>query len=205
MSAYREHSNFVRLVDHVRAHRLILAVQGRLVDYAAMFERDLYFATLGLLAKHGLKPHDLFGEEELTEFSRGRVIYALGIRNENPILRQIVQNLKVHFPGTWGNRHNVDIRNEIAHLELKRLTYSINQARELMAYDRKLKNAISKSVIELLYREGINLKFIIAKSGDTHDLSSPVLSSRSATHLGGKKLVFNRLLKYSCLDSGLRT
>ena len=56
------------------------------------------------------------------------------------------------------------IRNSLAHFEdLKKvqvdLTKSVNDIRYLLSYDRKLKNVVSKSVIELLGREGLDLKW----------------------------------------------
>jgi hypothetical protein len=57
-----------------------------------------------------------------------------------------------------------------------------------MAYDRKLKNAVSKSVMELMSREGIELRWKMKIEGIAHDLTDAELSSRRATHLGGKRL-----------------
>lgn len=59
ISLHRHDTNMVNLVDHVRVHRLIMAVLGRLVDYVGLFERDLYFATLVLLHRKGLRLEDL--------------------------------------------------------------------------------------------------------------------------------------------------
>jgi hypothetical protein len=53
ISNHRRDSGFVNLVDHVRAHRMIMAVLGRLVDYAGLFERDLYFVTFALMYRQG--------------------------------------------------------------------------------------------------------------------------------------------------------
>jgi exopolyphosphatase/pppGpp-phosphohydrolase len=58
-----------------------------------------------------------------------------------------------------------------------------------MSYDRKLKNAVSKSVIELLAREGIDLRWEMLVDGTAHSLTGAELSSRTATHLGKTQLV----------------
>lgn len=57
-----------------------------------------------------------------------------------------------------------------------------------MSYDRKLKNAVSKSVIELMAREGLELRWTLKVEGSAHQLIEPELSSRRAMHLGGTRL-----------------
>jgi hypothetical protein len=68
------------------------------------------------------------------------------------------------------------------------LPHWVNQTRSLMAYDRKLKNAVSKSVMELMAREGIRLRWEMKIEGEAHDLAATELSSCCAEHLGGKQL-----------------
>lgn len=192
ISAYHENSNLVRLVDHIRVHRLILAIQARLVDYAAIFERDLYFVTLALLHQNRLTPRDLFPNEEILEnFSNGMVIKSIcQYEQRSDATNNVIEKL-----GGYLSDRKVKIRNALAHLDFKedgalapRLTHRINQARQLLDYDRKLKNAVSKSVIDLLAREGMGLQWEMAESGETHDLSSATLVSGSTSHLGGKSL-----------------
>ena len=64
------------------------------------------------------------------------------------------------------------------------LTAAVNDARRLMAYDRKLKNAVSRSIIELLARENLDLTWEMKD----HELTGAVVKSRQAAHLGGKKI-----------------
>ena len=60
------------------------------------------------------------------------------------------------------------------------LTACVNDARELMSYDRKLKNAVSQAVIELLHREGLTLSW---KMGADHRLDAATVGTRQARHL----------------------
>ena len=48
-----------------------------------------------------------------------------------------------------------------------------------MAYDRKLKNAVSKSVIDILDEEGFTLKW---KMNDEYRLCNPVIKSKKLQH-----------------------
>jgi hypothetical protein len=204
ISKHRRDSTFVNLVDHVRVHRIIMAVLGRLVDYVGLFERDLYFTTLALLHRQGLHPEHLFEEKGLKDLFRGQIISALSQhKNDSPRVANLLKELARHFTEIWEGNPIRDIRNDLAHLNMlqgaapaPRLTHSVNQTRRLMAYDRKLKNAVSKSVIELMAREGIELCWkIMARvrwetkvEGNAHDLADAKLSSLCAKHLGGKEL-----------------
>ena len=67
----------MKLVDHVRVHRIIVAVLSRLVDYVGLFEGDLYFTTLALLYRQGLRPEHLFEEKGLEYLLNGQIIFAL--------------------------------------------------------------------------------------------------------------------------------
>lgn len=197
ISEHRRQSNFVNLVDHVRAHRMVLSVLGRLVDYAGLFERDLYFVTLALLYRRGLRPGDLLNREGQKDLSNGQIISALGNYKKDSIKTGgILKELAEHFAEVWERDNRFRrIRNSLAHLEMLQgdapqpwLTRWANQTRRLMNYDRKMKNAVSKSVIDLLEREGLTLRWTINTAGDAHDLGSAKLSSRCAEHLGSKRL-----------------
>ena len=197
IAQHRHAANFVYLVDHVRAHRAIMAVLGRLVDYAGLFERDLYFVTLALLHQNSLRPQEFFNTKGLEDVRNGEIISALHERKgDAPQAAGVEQKLARHFTKIWGPKNRIrGIRNDLMHLNMlqaspptPRLTHWINEARELMAYDRKLKNAVSKSIIELLAREGLAARWTIRTSGGAHDLADGILSSRCAEHLGGMKL-----------------
>jgi len=60
-----------------------------------------------------------------------------------------------------------------------RLTYLINAVRSLLAYDRKLKNAVSKSIIDLMAKEGMALDWEM----NNDRLRSPRIGPRLEQHL----------------------
>lgn len=197
ISEHREDSNFVNLVDHVRAYRVVMAILGRLVDFVGLFERDLYFATLALLHRQGQRPSGLLKERGIRLLSNGQIIFALGEhKTDSPHAADLLKELAMHFTDVWVSRNPIkDIRNDLAHLNMLQggapkpeLTLWANQTRRLMAYDRKLKNAVSKSVIDLLDREGIKLQWKMKIDSAAYDLASAELSSRCATHLNNKSL-----------------
>lgn len=86
----------------------------------------------------------------------------------------------------------IAIRNDLSHLNSLNsdsytldLTALVNQTRTLMSYDRKLKNAVSQSIKELLLRQSIRLKW---GTTDRHELADAKIAGKMAKHLGGRKL-----------------
>jgi hypothetical protein len=181
---HRHLAHRVRLVDHVQLHSLLMAVLARLVDYAGLLERDMYFVTLALCHESGIDVESVFGEK----LDKGRIIDALrDCKN---------QSIKGDIEKLFGfSRSHLEVRNDLSHFNMLRsndrldLTHWINQARQLMAYDRKLKNSVSKSIKELLGREGFELKWTINSEGSAHDLSLPAqgLESKNIEHFKSSK------------------
>ena len=98
-----------------------MAVLARLIDYAGLWERDLYFVVRALT--HQLKPEDCFSRDGLKFMQNGQIVRAL---------REI---------------------------ECQTLKETMEDYCELMSYDRKLKNAVSLSIKELLVREGLRINW----------------------------------------------
>ncbi|NVK20534.1 MAG: hypothetical protein HWE30_17720 [Methylocystaceae bacterium] len=164
----------VHLTNHVRLHRLLMAVLGRLLDYSGLWERDLYFKMLASLYDKGKKVEDALDEGGLDLLRKGQIVAALRQQTSATLLEKPEKDL-------------TDIRNDFAHFNMLQaehlddldLNEQINRARRLMAYDRKLKNAVSKSIKELLYREGVELSWQMKD----HDLVDPVITPKQAQHL----------------------
>ncbi len=190
---HRHAANQSRLVDHVAAHRITMKILARLADFSGLFERDITFVTLALLHESRLQPSDLFTVKGLDKFNNGQILEAL---TGNDCTNAPHQNLLDELERHLAYKRNKNIRNALAHFNMLQsqhgqlntplnLTDWINQTRELMAYDRKLKNAVTKAVQELLEREGFDLFWQMDSS---HKLYDAKLKSRAANHLGGKKL-----------------
>jgi len=235
VEAYRLLAGEVKLQDHLRLHRLLMAVLGRLVDFSGLFERDLYFALLALCHEKGVKDikavfKDSKGDETPFEetdenygwnrFQNGQIFKAVDQLKED---YASIKNELVKFFGDIEKKGSSrNIRNRFAHLKMLtppkegefslhqgvhiNLTQEVNKARQLMSYDRKLKNAVTKSIIELLEREGLKLSWQIqsgdaaepaAKSGEgaapaskkvSHNVRNPHIETKWIPHLGGKLL-----------------
>lgn len=180
----------VRLADHARLHRLLMAVLGRLVDYAGLWERDLHFATLALLRLREKRPGEVFDAKGLGFLRDGQIVDALRRleRSRDEDGKAVSRQLKRLFGDNFldGKTGSVAIRNDLTHFNMLQggaarldLTRLVDDTRRLMAYDWKLKNAVSKSVIELMAREGLELSWKMKE----HRLSCAKVKARQAVHL----------------------
>ena len=197
VSSHRRRAAHVRLRNHARLHRLMMQVLARLADYAWLWERDLYFVTLALIAQETKTPGEVFDADGLKCLKDGQIVPALRSMGKGAA---ISKRLESWFGKDFLDRQKgaVIIRNQSMHFnalqqpdkalqqpdkDLLNLTDEVNGTRRLMAYDRKLKNAVSKSVIELLARENLKLDW---KMTD-HRLGGATVASRKAVHLGGSR------------------
>ena len=156
----------VRLTNHLRLHRLMIRLWSRLLDFAGLWERDRYFVHLVLTKRKGLNQRKAWNEID-TLFS--------GTKRDPSRLRNI-RNALAHFDflgKDWSDN-----------LTQPDFTTYVNDVRDLMAYDRKLKNAVSKSVIDILDEEGFTLKW---KMNDEYRLCSPVIESKKLQHFKKSK------------------
>tara|TARA_R110001583_G_scaffold71050_5_gene200560 strand:- start:72308 stop:75919 length:3612 start_codon:yes stop_codon:yes gene_type:complete len=198
----RHQATHVTLADQVRVHRLMMGVLGRLADYARLWERDLYFVLLALIYHHKLTPEKVLtpdnpgvpGQKDeqggLSFLQDGRIVEALRkIREDAPDLFK--NDLKHVCPC---DDHRIDIRNMLLHFNMLRnaqspdLTECMNQTRSLMNYDRKLKNAVSKSVREMLAREGLKIEWQMDSSKGEHKLHCAALYPEQAIHFQNGKI-----------------
>jgi hypothetical protein len=192
---HRHLASHVTLTDHVRLHRLLMTVLGRLVDYAGLWERDLYFATLALISHQRARPDEVFTDEGLRHLGNGRITAALRNRRTTAEAQAVATGLERHFGRVFERGClAVRLRNDFAHFNMLKpgsppvdLTDCVNAARHLMAYDRKLKNAVSKSVKERLHRDGLSLSWTMEATAG-HHLGPTTLQTRQARHLGKIRL-----------------
>ncbi len=196
---HRHAASQSRLVDHVASHRIVLKVLARLVDFSGMYERDLTFVTLALLHDQSVTRDNFFTTKGRDKFDKGQIFEALDNCNTtHDDTKDVLNKLTTHIAYQKDSSKR-KTRNNLAHFNMLQssagqlktplnLTDWINHTRDLVAYDRKLKNAVTKAVQELLRREGIDLEW---QMGSDHKLSQATLRVRSASHLGGKKLEQN--------------
>ena len=202
---HRHLAAHVRLNNHARLHGLLMGVLGRLVDYAGLWERDLYFTTLALVwllpqkeSGKRKKSSDVFHGQGLKRLKDGRIVDALRelIKNPGDDGKAIVEQLKRLFGENFldGKCGAASVRNNLMHFNMLQdkkpilnLTETVNDTRRLMAYDRKLKNAVSQSIKEMLAREGLDLTWEMRG----HRLECAKIKVRQAIHLKNERIKEN--------------
>lgn len=194
VTRFRHLSDQVSLFNHLRVHRLLMQVLTRLVNYAGQWERDLYFVSLAVIHLRRSTPRELFlpvrGRDLL---ATGQIVQAL--RNmagsaHASHLRAVIQKVfRVSMPSVSGD--NITTRNDLMHFNCLHdrsatinLTELVNRTRSMMSYDRKQKNAVSKSVIDILDREGMRLSWQF----DGERLNTSAIVSNNVSHLGDQKI-----------------
>ena len=179
----------VRLTNHLRLHRLMIRLWSRLLDFAGLWERDRFFVCLALMKRKGLDPQNVWtgpsGRGKRRRFRKGEA--KLNDFKGTPVWDQS----DTLFSGTKRDPSRLrKIRNALAHFDFLGNDWSdnltqpdfttyVNDVRDLMAYDRKLKNAVSKSVIDILDEEGFTLKW---KMNDARRLCNPAIESKKLQH-----------------------
>ena len=192
---HRHLAAHVRLNNHARLHSLLMGVLGRLVDYAGLWERDLYFTTLALVWRGHKKPNDVFYGKGLARLKEGRIVDALRELKKSPdndvktMVGQLTRLFGEDF--LYGKCGAASVRNNLMHFNMLQvrnpvlnLTETVNDTRRLMAYDRKLKNAVSQSIKEMLAREGFDLTWEMRG----HRLECAKIKVRQAIHLKDKNI-----------------
>ena len=113
---------------------------------------------------------------------------------DNPDIKQKMEGF---FGADYldGHKGKAAIRNKIQHLHFftkasdktQNLTTLTNDMRKLMSYDRKLKNAVSKSIIDMMTRENLGLEWKMVN----HKLCCAVLYAHQAQHMERPELSEN--------------
>lgn len=158
--------HFVHL-NHL--HHLTIEILGRMAGFVALWERDFQYMDKQRAISNGDTPLD----------------FSHGIPKFNSDKDKDIEN---YFKGIMLCSDYRDKRNHIAHfnyLSTNAGKYSlielINKLRDLLHYDRKLKNAVSKAFIDLFDKHGMILKL---KLNAAHQLEVESIEPKKLYHLG---------------------
>jgi hypothetical protein len=161
--------------EHLRRlHSLTIEILARLCGFVTLWERDFHY----LYTK--VKSEGLVQEE--LNFSYGL-----------PKLKENSED-EEFYRRTFGyNANNRDTRNYIAHFNYLTTTASkysllelINCVRKMLAYDRKLKNAVTKAFIKLFNKHGMVLKLKREQVNGQERFAVESISPKDIYHLGTK-------------------
>ncbi len=176
IQAYNQIRNKITFIDLSKIAKIQYEILSRYIGFALDWERDIHFLLLGI---------DLKNKNQVSidnVFDGGKVVGNL--KNFPYYCRLFLQIIY------YGNIYDTcKIRNDIAHMDLLRkpehniLSY-ITKIQKLMSYDRKKRNAITKTIQEIFNRENIDIKYKI-NSKKVYDIK---LESKKAQHLKNVKV-----------------
>ena len=193
INTYQNATKMAKLVAHVQLHRLMMRVIARLVDYAGLWERDLYFISLALMKLHQpgnthTDANALLGWLEKEYLPGGLNAFLKSGKLPNHTNDNHQSSYTKNFWHLLCHYHNPkarQTRNDLAHFNILapgtniNLTRQVQKVREMMNYDRKLKNAVTKSIIEMIQQEGFELNWHL----QGHKLDKADLKSLQLHHL----------------------
>ena len=176
---------------------LLLRILHRLVGYTSIWERDLRFRLKGEFPENQyIEEIFNFNNKQNVKYKSGQIVEKyikfykeLHQNDEVKINKYSSANIKV----LKQEKKDLYIRNYIAHFnyiphaEISLLEV-LENLRKLLSYDRKLKNAVMKSVVDILKEYGFVVKF---KIGADKKIEIQSLKSEEIVHLKKLKLKDN--------------
>ena len=186
---------------------LLLKILHRLVGYTSIWERDLRFRLKGEFPENQyIEEIFNFDNSKNVKYKSGQIVekyinFYKELYKDNVEKRSIYSDKKVKK--LKQEKKDLYIRNYIAHFnyiphaEISLLEV-LENLRKLLSYDRKLKNAVMKSVMNILKEYGFVAKF---KIGADKKIGIQTLESEKIVHLKNlkkKKLMTDRNSKELC-------
>ena len=176
---------------------LLLKILHRLVGYTSIWERDLRFRLKGEFPENQyIEEIFNFDNSKNVKYKSGQIVekyinFYKELYKDNVEKRSIYSDKKVKK--LKQEKKDLYIRNYIAHFnyiphaEISLLEV-LENLRKLLSYDRKLKNAVMKSVVDILKEYGFVVKF---KIGADKKIEIQSLKSEEIVHLKKLKLKDN--------------
>ena len=186
---------------------LLLRILHRLVGYTSIWERDLRFRLKGEFPENQyIEEIFNFDNSKNVKYKSGQIVekyinFYKELYKDNVEKRSIYSDKKVKK--LKQEKKDLYIRNYIAHFnyiphaEISLLEV-LENLRKLLSYDRKLKNAVMKSVVNILKEYGFVAKF---KIGADKKIGIQTLESEKIVHLKNlkkKKLMTDRNSEELC-------
>ena len=186
---------------------LLLKILHRLVGYTSIWERDLRFRLKGEFPENQyIEEIFNFDNSKNVKYKSGQIVekyinFYKELYKDNVEKRSIYSDKKVKK--LKQEKKDLYIRNYIAHFnyiphaEISLLEV-LENLRKLLSYDRKLKNAVMKSVVNILKEYGFVAKF---KIGADKKIGIQTLESEKIVHLKNlkkKKLMTDRNSEELC-------
>ena len=202
---YTHLKNKIEFNDLNLLQSLLLKILHRLAGYTSIWERDLKFNLKGEFPEN-LYIDEIFNfdNSKNVKYKNGQIVEKytsfLVEREEEKSQESFSENKRGKLKKKYKKELSLDIRNYIAHFNyIPKAEYSIleilEKLRKLLSYDRKLKNAVMKSVKNILEEYGFESKF---KIGSDKKIKVEDITSKEIKHLSNKNLKTRKNSKELC-------
>lgn len=216
LAEYNWLDNKVHLIYIRKLHHLLIDILARLAGFTNLLERDFQFLDQGASSYRKddnyrlmkwVSFHDLLGNNALNALDAvfdnvigktvNQIIATYNSQQQSEFWTTLENKRELYRACFFSSKPNVfETRNYIAHFnylgkindkKAKSILELLAEVCKIMNYDRKLKNAVAKSFIDLMDRHGIIIKFEpLHKQG--HSFKIADIKSKHLVHLGGAKI-----------------
>ena len=193
---YTQLKNKIEFNDLNLLQGLLFRILHRLTGYTSLWERDLQFKLKGEF------PEDKYIDEIFNSDRNNNQKYKSG-----GIAYKYVDFLIEKEEGKRAGKNKVKkrsekegsfiIRNYIAHFNYipaaeKSILEMLEELRELLKYDRKLKNAVMKSIKDIFREYGFIVEFTISHTKNGKEIKVRSVKSEKIKHLKNNELITTR-------------
>lgn len=199
---YTQLKNKIEFNDLNLLQSLLFRILHRLAGYTSLWERDLQFKLKGEY------PEDKYIDEIFNfdnsknkKYKEGSIIFKYAdflIEKEEEKSGEILKkNKKIKRRKEIIEKEGLEIRNYIAHFNYipdaeKSILEMLEELRNLLKYDRKLKNAVMKSIKDIFKEYGFIVEFEISHESNSKKIKVLNVKSEKIKHLKNNKLETTR-------------
>ena len=199
---YTQLKNKIEFNDLNLLQSLIFRILHRLAGYTSLWERDLQFKLKGEF------PEDKYIDEIFSfdnnkneKYKDGSIVFKYAdflIEKEEEKLGEVLKkNKRNKRKKEIIEKDGLEIRNYIAHFNYipnaeKSILEMLEELRNLLKYDRKLKNAVMKSIKDIFKEYGFIVEFEISHESNSKKIKVLNVKSEKIKHLKNNKLETTR-------------
>ena len=199
---YTQLKNKIEFNDLNLLQSLIFRILHRLAGYTSLWERDLQFKLKGEF------PEDKYIDEIFSfdnnkneKYKDGSIVFKYAdflIEKEEEKLGEVLKkNKRNKRKKEIIEKDGLEIRNYIAHFNYlpnaeKSILEILEELRELLKYDRKLKNAVMKSIKDIFKEYGFIVEFAISHTKNGKEIKVCSVKSEKIKHLKNNELITTR-------------
>ena len=199
---YTQLKNKIEFNDLNLLQSLIFRILHRLAGYTSLWERNLQFKLKGEYPKDKYIDEIFsFDNNKNKKYKDGSIVFKyadfLIEKEEEKLGEAFKKNKRNKRKKEIIEKGGLEIRNYIAHFNYiptaeKSILEMLEELRELLKYDRKLKNAVMKSIKDIFREYGFIVEFTISHTKNGKEIKVCSVKSEKIKHLKNNELITTR-------------